>query len=227
MAQPFTVTVEDCVFCHWPVDAAALARSVPEWLTVETAAGDAWLTAIPHTVSAVTAFGVDLARPADSVTVRTYVRGPNDQRGLYFFAVVPEGPLSGAASAPVLRLPIVRGRLGRPPADDGVQRRTLDIDGQRVLDVQYTPTEAATPAPPDSLPTFLVERHRYFTDGPLGTRLVGSVGHEPWAVATADASVDGALTEALDLPEPLGDPIVHYSPGNDLSVAPPGPLWLD
>lgn len=227
MAQPFTVTVADCVFCHWPVEAAALSRSVPDWLTVETAAGDAWLTAIPHTVDGLSAFGVDLARPADSVTVRTYVRGPNDQRGLYFFAVVPEGPLSGAASAPVLGLPVVRGRLGRPPGDGHESRRTLTIDGQRVLDVAYTPAGDPTPAPPDSLPAFLVERHRYFTNGPLDTRLVGSVGHDPWAISAVDATVSGALTEALGLPDLLGEPIVHYSPGNDLSVAPPGPLWLD
>lgn len=226
VTAPLTVSVEDVCFCHWPVAADALARSVPDWLTVETIDGDAWLTAIPHTVAGISAFDVDLARPADAVTVRTYVRGPDDQRGLYFFAVVPDAPLT-AAAAPVLRLPVYEGRLGRSAVAGGQTRRTLDMDGQRVLDVSYTPDDGPAPAPPDSLTAFLVERHRFFTSGPLGGRLVGNVGHDPWPVAPAAATVTSALPAALNLPTPLGDPIVHYSPGVKLGVQPPGPLWLD
>lgn len=225
--KPFTVTVADACFCHWPVAADAVQRAIPEWLTVETAAGDAWLTAIPHTVTEIAAFGVNLARPAPALTVRTYVRGPNDQRGLYFFAVVPGGPLAGAAE-PMLGLPVQQGQHGRPPADDHDARRTLDIDGQRVLDVRYTAEAAeATPAPPDSLPAFLVERERFFTSGPLGGRLVGNVGHDPWPLSPVEATVSSSLSTALSLPDPVGEPLVHHSPGLELSVAPPGPLWLD
>ena len=226
MTRPLTVTVANVCFCHWPVDGDALARTVPDWLTVETAAGDAWLTAIPHTVSAISAFDFELTTPAEAVTVRTYVRGPNDQRGLYFFAVIPEAPLAATGAASVLGLPTYRGRHARPPADGDGDRRTLDLDGQRVLDVRYSPSDDASPAPPDSLAAFLVERHRYFTDGALGSRLEGSVGHDPWPLSRVDADVTSSLASPLGLPAPLDDPLVHYSPGVELGVSPPGPVWL-
>jgi len=225
--KPLTVSVEDVCFCHWPVDAGAVGRSLPSWLTVERADGDAWITAIHHTVAGVSAFGVDLSERAQSVTVRTYVRGPDDQRGLYFFAAFTTDRLASAAG-PLLRLPYRDGRPTRR-TDDGDYRteRSLDVDGRRALTVRYTPGDgAANPAPADSLPAFFVERFRVFGDGPLGTRFVGNVGHDPWRLGPVEASVEGDLLSRLDLPEPAGDPLVHYSPGNDLGVEPFRPLWL-
>jgi uncharacterized protein YqjF (DUF2071 family) len=226
--KPLMVRVEDVCFCHWPVDADALQRTLPDWLAIEEAAGEAWVTAIPHTVAGVSSFGVELGDPAESVTVRTYVRGPDGQRGLYFFAAFTADPLA-AAAAPLLRLPFRDGRLYRQAGDgDSPTVRTLDVDGRRALSVRYTPgDEPATTAPPDSLPSFFVERFRVFTRGPLGTKLVGNVGHDPWRLGPVEATVEGDLLSVLSLPAPVGDPLVHYSPGNELGVAPPRPVWLD
>ncbi|MDS0281688.1 DUF2071 domain-containing protein [Haloarcula onubensis] len=226
--KPLTVRVEDVCFCHWPVDPDELARAIPCWLTVERAADDAWITAIHHTVAGVSAFGVDLGNPAQSVTVRTYVRGPDGQRGLYFFAAFTTDPIASAAG-PLLRLDYRDGRVARRDADgDYRTERALDVDGRRALTVRYTPgDEPATTAPPDSLPAFFVERFRVFGEGPLGARVVGHVGHDPWELGPVESAVDGDLLSVLGLPEPVGDPLVHYSPGNELGVAPFRPLWLD
>jgi len=225
--RPLTVTVEDVCFCHWPVDAGALGRVVPDWLDVETADGDAWVTAIHHTVAGVSSFGLDLSEPAESVTVRTYVRGPDGQRGLYFFAAFTTDPVASTAG-PLLRLPYQEGSLARNSLAHGRTERTLDVGGRRVLTIEYESGDGdATSAPADSLPAFFVERYRVFAEGPLGSKLVAGVGHDPWPLGTVDATVDGDLLSALSLPEPAGEPLVHYSPGNALDVAPPGPLWLD
>ena len=226
--KPLTVRVEDVCFCHWPVDSDALGRAVPAWLSVERAAGDAWITAIHHTVAGVSTLGVDLGNPAQSVTVRTYVTGPDGQRGLYFFGAFTTDPIASAAG-PLLRLDYRDGRVTRRDADGEYRtERTLDVDGRRALTVRYTPgDEPATTAPPDSLPAFFVERFRVFGDGPLGTSVVGHVGHDPWALGPVEANVEGDPLSALDLPAPVGEPLVHYSPGNELGVAPFRPLWLD
>ncbi|MDS0276872.1 DUF2071 domain-containing protein [Halomicroarcula sp. S1AR25-4] len=227
--RPLTVVLADVCFCHWPVDADALSRSIPDWLTVETADGDAWVTAVAHTISGVSSFGVDLTGPVAAVTVRTYVRGPDGHRGVRFLAVYADDALTATVTEPALRLPYREGRLGRQ-TDDGEYRtrRTLDVDGRRVLDVRYTPGDGeTTTAPPDSLAAFLVERHRYFTTGGFGTHLVGSVGHDPWPLGTVDADVSGTLLPTLGLPDPAGSPLVHYSPGTELGLSPPRPLWLD
>lgn len=226
VVRPLTVTVADVCFCHWPVEAATLSRRVPDWLTVETMDEAAWLTAIPHTVSAISAFDVDLTTPTEAATVRTYVRGPNDQRGLYFFTVVPGAPIAATGATSLLGLPTRRGQHSRRPAKEYNKRRTLDVDGQRVLDLRYSPSDHASPAPPDSLAAFLVERHRYFTEGAIGNQLVGSVGHDPWSLSRVDACVDSLLPSALGLPAPLDDPLVHYSLGTELGVSPPRPVWL-
>lgn len=223
--QPFVVSVADVCYCHFPVDSDTLAQSVPDWLTVETAADSGWLTVIPHTVTGVTAFGINLARPAQAVTVRTYVRGPRDQRGLYFFAVFFAAPIPTAGRA-VLGLPVRDGRPRRSTTA-GQTRQTLETNGRRILDVQYpTETDAPSRAPADSLAAFLVDRDRFFTEGAFDERLQGDVGHDPWRVASLGADVTESLSAVLDLPEPDGAPLYHYSPGNDLSVAPPSPVWL-
>ena len=226
--KPLTVRVEDVCFCHWPVDPDVLDRAIPSWLSVERAADDAWITAIHHTVAGVSAFGVDLGNPAQSVTVRTYVTGPDGQRGLYFFAAFTTDPIASAAG-PLLRLNYRDGRVTRRDADgDHRTERTLDVDGRRALTVRYTLGDGpASPAPPDSLPAFFVERFRVFGDGPLGSRFVGNVGHEPWELGPVEATAEEDLLSVLDLPDAAGDPLVHYSPGNELGVSPFRPLWLD
>lgn len=225
--KPLTVRVEDVCFCHWPVDTDALERAIPPWLRVERAAGDAWITAIHHTVAGVSAFGVNLGTPAQSVTVRTYVTGPDGQRGLYFFAAFTTDPIASAAG-PLLRLNYRDGQVARRDADgDHRTERTLDVDGRRALTVRYTPGDDPAAAPPDSLPSFFVERFRVFGDGPLGAKFVGHVGHDPWELGPVEATVDDDLLSVLDLPDPVGDPLVHYSPGNELGVSPFRPLWLD
>lgn len=225
--QPFAVTVGDLCFCHWPVEADALARSVPDWLTVDTAAGSAWLTAVPATVTAIAAFGVDLTRPAETVTIRTPVRGPDDQRGLYHFAVVSDSTLAAATATPLPHLSLRRGQHSRTAVDSGDTRRRVHVDGQQLLTVTYRDTAEPTPAPPDSLASFLLERRRYFTPGPLGSRLCGNVGREPWPLAPVGADVSAALSSALAVPDPIGDPVCQYSPGTELHVDPPRPTWLD
>lgn len=222
---PLRTAIRDACFCHWPVDPDALARAVPDWLTVESVDGDAWVSAIAHTVERVETFGVSMTRPAPAVNVRTYVRGPSDQRGVYFFALFTDDRFTSETAARLLRLPYRHGRLTVDRRDDGTIQRRLDLAGQPALDVTYTPSgERGTPTPPDSLAGFLVERDRYFASGALGLRLSGSVGHDPWRLAPVDATVYGPLLEILDLPRPLGDPLVHYSRGLDIALAPPTPV---
>ncbi|MFC6865378.1 DUF2071 domain-containing protein [Halomicroarcula sp. GCM10025817] len=223
--SPLRTTLDDVCFCHWPVDPDAPRLVVPDWLTVEAVDGDAWISAVAHTVERVRAFGVDLTRPAAAVNLRTYVRGPTDQRGVYFLGLYTDDRFTREAAGRLLGLPYRRGRLAVRHGAGGSTRRTLDVDGRRALDVEYTPADSdGTTAPPDSLAGFLVERERYFATGPAGTRLVGSVGHDPWRLVPVEASVGSAPLELVGLEGAVADPLVHYSPGIEVSLAPPTPL---
>ncbi|MFC6973741.1 DUF2071 domain-containing protein [Halomicroarcula sp. GCM10025709] len=78
---PLSATLGPVSFCHWPVDRASVAGSVPEWAAVETADDTAWVTAVGYTVESVRAFGRSVGGPTEVVTVQVPVRGPTDQRG--------------------------------------------------------------------------------------------------------------------------------------------------
>lgn len=226
--RPLSITVDDGCFCHWPVDADALDRKLPSWLTAETFDGDAWVTAVAHTVRSVATFGLGVTTPAQWLPVRTPVRGPTGQRGVWFFAVFVDDEAVGTLAKHSLRLPYRSGDVERTPDDEYRTRRTLTVDGKQVLSLRYTPEDSEpSTAPPDSLAGFLVERRRYYTTGAFGTRLVGSVGHGGWPLTRGESAVDGSLLPALGLPEPAGEPLVHFTPGTELGLVPPGPLWLD
>jgi len=226
--RPLSITVSDGCFCHWPVEADALDRTLPSWLTAETADGDAWVTAVAHTVRSVTTFGLDVTTPAEWLPVRTPVRGPDGERGVWFFGVFVDDEAVGTLAKHSLGLPYWSGRLERTRDEEYRTRRTLTIDGEAVLSLRYTPVDGeASTAPPDSLAAFLVERRRYFTTGAFGTRLVGSVGHDGWPLTRGESVVGGSLLPALGLPEPVGEPLVHYTPGTELGLSPPRPLWLE
>ena len=223
--SPLEVALSDVCFCHFPVEPTALTRRLPEWLTVETIDGDAWVSAIPHTVAGVESFGLDLTRPADAVNVRTYVRGPNARRGLYFHALYTEDSFTSETASRVLRLPYRRGDLDSSRESARTRWRTLETGSECVFDVRYTVDDGdARTAPPDSLAHFLIERDRYFTSGTLGVSLSGSVGRDPWLLKSVDASVAGDLLSNLGLPPATGPPLVHYSSGTTMAVEPPLPL---
>ena len=227
-ARPLSITVDDGCFCHWPVEADALDRELPTWLTAETADGDAWVTAVAHTVGRVTTFGLDVGTPAEWLTVRTPVRGPEGQRGVWFFAVFVDDATVGTFAKHSLGLPYRSGQLERLSATEHRTRRTLDLNGKLALELRYTPgDDAGATAPPDSLAGFLVERRRYFTTGAVGTRVVGSVGHDGWPLTPVESAVSGSLLSALGLPEPAGKPLVQHTTGTELGLVPPVPLWLD
>ena len=53
-------------------------------------------------------------------------------------------------------------------------------------------------------------------------RRYGIAQHDPWVLHRATARVvDDELVAAAGLPQPVGEPLVHYSPGVDVRIGPP------
>ncbi len=53
-------------------------------------------------------------------------------------------------------------------------------------------------------------------------RRYGIAQHDPWVLHRATARfVDDGLVAAAGLPQPVGDPLVHYSPGVDVAIGRP------
>lgn len=111
--------------------------------------------------------------------------------------------------------------------------RRLSADAPAVFQARYRPTGPTSRAAPGTLASFCVEQFRYYVPAtdrridPLqatdaGVR-VGRIDRDPWDLTPAGATIHGnTLFKAAGLPAPTADPVVQYSPGFEMDVAPPG-----
>jgi uncharacterized protein len=212
----------DLLFVHWPVPADRLRPLVPAELDLDCLDGSTWITLIPFLI-------LD-SRPAPlpaavsvaflETNLRTYVRGPDGEPGIYFFSLE-------AAS----RSAVVAARLcyGLPYFHAVMSRR---VDGPRIaytsrrrsarpvtLEITWTVGEPREPARPGSLDHFLIERYcLYLRRRGLVRR--GRVRHSPYPLRAATVErLDESLLAAARLPSPLpAPPLCHHSPGVDVEI---------
>jgi uncharacterized protein YqjF (DUF2071 family) len=224
--RPLSVSLSDVYFVHWPVSAAAIDPLVPAWTEPDTFDGSAWVSAVAVAVDRFDTFGVPVREGVQSLNLRTYVTTPSLDRAVHFLSLDVNDRIAADSMRALFQLPTYSAELRRSPSEDDtdvvVQRR--DGSGARLRGA-FDPVGDPGTVAPDTLPSFLVNRERYVANGPFGTRLVGSVGHPPWRIQPADATLedrtilDAASIEAVDDP-----PLVHYSPGLDMAVGRLEPL---
>lgn len=224
--RPLTVTLSDVCFVHWPVAPTAVDAVVPDWVEPDTADGSAWVSALALSMDRFDVLGLPVREGLEGVNLRTYVRTPGGDRAVCFLSLDVTDRLAADTASAVFRLPYHDARIRRRREGDRtevVARRRSDSDARFTL--TFEPTGEPTTAAPDTLASFLVERNRYVTEGPLGTRLVGSVGHRPWPIQPADAVVaENTLLEAAGIDAVAGEPLVHYSPGVEMGIGALEPL---
>ncbi len=227
--EPLTVEVRDVCFMHWPVPEAHVDALLPDWLEPDVADGTAWISALPMRLASFDAFGVPVREDVEAVNLRTYVRSPSGNRGVYFCSLDATDRPAVEAARRLFRLPYYYADVDRTVDGDRTSVRATRRDGTRAtLAVAFEPSGHVQSAGPDTLASFLTERYRYFTAGPFGTRLVGSVGHDPWQLQSATASVtEDSLLGTVDLDGAEERPLVHYSSGARMRIGAPKPLAMD
>lgn len=226
--RPLTAALRDVCFLHWPVPEAAVADVVPDWLTPDVADGTAWVSVLSTEMRRVDVFGLPVRENVRAVAVRTYVRSPGGDRGVYFISMDVNDRLVADATSRLFRGPASSATIDRSKNGDEITIRATGC-GKRgdTFEVSYEPSGATQTASPDTLPSFLVERYRYFTEGAFDTRLCGSVGHGPWKLRTATASVaESDPVEGVGFQVDDTAPLAHYSDGVEMRIGPPAPLSL-
>lgn len=224
--RPLSASLSDVCFVHWPYPPAEVEALLPPWLEPDTEDGRAWVTALPLTMARFDLLGVPVRERVEGVNLRTYVRTSDGTRGVWFLSLDVDDRIAAETARSVFQLPYHRARIRRRTQGERtevVARRRGDGDAR--LAVTFEPEGEPLEPGPDTLPSFLIERHRYFTNGPLGTRLRGSVGHPPWPVQPATVAVaENTLLDAAGLGDPDDDPLVHYSPGVEMGIGALGPV---
>lgn len=201
-------------FLHWRYHPQAIKHLLPSDLTLDTWDGAAWVGVTPFLLTGLrppyTPALPWLSRFPET-NVRTYVRGPDGEGGIWFFTLEAARLAAVAGARSLYRLPYRW-------ADMRVTRseRIVDYDSQRKWPFGSAAlslsVQRGQPIIPDDFENFLTARYRLYTL--WGKRLAfAQIEHRPWPLHAARLlRLDQNLIQQSGVPPPHGVPIVHFSP---------------
>lgn len=208
-------------FIHWPYQPDHVQALLPDGLAADQHDGAAWVSLTPFVMANLRPLGLSVSVPPrlaqshrvfpktfPETNLRTYVRGPDGRDGLWFLSnEVGSALMLGAWT---LGVPYHLGDLSVSASDDVVSYVGSRRGGWPSYRLVMRPGEAITPSDRD---VWLTSRWRAYSRR-LGVIWQTPVDHEPWQLADATVeSLRETLTTAAGLPEPDGEPVVHFSSG--------------
>lgn len=218
------------LFVHWTIPPERLARHLPAGLPLDTWRGQAYLGLVAFVVenNRLTLMPpFPLFRHFYEVNLRTYVRPPGREPGVYFFSLDASNPFIAAAARTFYGLPYESARARFAKARFPGKPTTLSMSFRRSgaggeagagCSLLYTPSGGRAPAAPGTLASFLVERYVLYTVSGEDIHAV-RVHHQPYEVQGARIHrFEESLTAAAGLPPPGRPSHAHYARGVDVRI---------
>jgi uncharacterized protein len=209
-------------FLHWPYAPEVVDRVLPDGLEPDTFDGQAWIGIIPFRLT-VRIPGLPAAPWAsrfDEVNVRTYVRGPDGARGIWFLSLDAARLGAVLAARRTYRIPYMWSDTTSVERGSRIRYRVRRRWPAARADLDVTVERQGRVVDPSALERFLTCRWRLYSPRPLGLpadRIRFSstdVDHPPWPLHRAIVTrLDERLIQATGLPPPTGTPVAHHSPG--------------
>ena len=212
----------DLAFISWAYDVGDIGRLLPAGLEVDTFDGAGWVSLVPFrlTVRLPGLPAVPWASRFPEINVRTYVRGPDGRRGIWFLSLDASRLGAVVAARRTYRLPYMWSRTRIE--HDGETRRYTGRrrwpEGGAAWDLSVD--VGGEMGRVDDLHRFLTARWRLYSPRPLDlpARAVSfvttTVEHPPWPLRHARlAEGRESLLSAAGLTGPASAPIVAFSPG--------------
>jgi uncharacterized protein len=194
---------------------------VPAGLDLDLFAGQAWITLIPFLIAESRPAGVPslLAMRLLETNLRTYVRGPDGEPGIYFWSLDASSLLAVLAARLLYGLPYFPAAMSmrRDGARvDYASRRRLGKPAR--LEVTWTVGEPIGRAASGTREHFLIERYTLYAA--RGSRIHRArVRHRPYPLHRARVdTLTESLVSAAGLAAPEEAPLCHYSPGVDVDI---------
>jgi hypothetical protein len=208
-------------FLHWRYRPEAIRPVLPADVEVDLFDGAAWIGLTAFTVVGLRAPGLP-ALPWISqfpeTNVRTYVRGPDGERGIWFFSLEADrlAAVLGARISYALPYRWAEMRIRYRPGE--IEYTSRRHHGPGYANITIQPGQAIRP---NELERFLTARFRLYTR--IAGRLAfAQVHHAPWPLeAAAVLRLDQNVIEHSGVPVTVGEPVVHFSPGVDVRVGRP------
>jgi len=216
---------DQLTFLHWSYPSETVQALLPPGLTVETHEGQAWVGLVPFLMEVRSSRGNAWRWPFTfaETNVRTYVIGPNGERGVWFFSL--EATRMGAVptARSTYRVNYFWSKMSVERDGDRISyrsRRRWPGPRGAFSDVSVVIGDPYQPEELTDFDHYLTARwHMFGSWG--GTILHARAEHEPWPLHRATATWSQSLVEAAGLPAPSGDPVVHWSPGVDVKIGYP------
>jgi uncharacterized protein YqjF (DUF2071 family) len=230
---------ERLTFLHWAFEPAEVARLLPDGLTPDLHDGKAWVGLVPFYMVVATSGGrtAPWVSRFPETNVRTYVRDSDGHVGIWFFSLDAARFGAVAVARTTYRLPYywsamdVSGDDAALAKGDDPLRTPASIayrcyrrwpgPGTASSRVRVNIGDPYQPGELTEFDHFLTARWILFSAAGSRYRLARA-RHDPWPLRRAEATVvNDTLVRAAGLPVPQGDPLVHYSPGVDVTIGAP------
>lgn len=213
-----TMTAEDVLLLHWPVDPADLRPRLPSSLTLATFQDEAWLSVVAFRATNLRPRGVPerFGRSFPELRLQTYVRHRGTP-GRFFFSIDAGDALVAHLFRLTSRMPYVAADATVERAGDEVRVTSRREQGGTPPATFVADAVVDGAAREDSLADrdrdrWLAGHHRAF----------GAAGKTLWALdierdlpdlRPADVDIaENTLFEAAGLPSPTVDPVARYAP---------------
>jgi uncharacterized protein len=208
----------DLLLAHWPVDADALVKRIPEPLVLDTFRGSAWITVVPFRMEQVRPRGIPEAfgLTFPELNVRTYVRH-GERSGVWFLSLDASSMATVAIGRRLYGLPYFRAGMSMEQNGASFRFQSEREDGTAAFSATWRGGETVDTSP-GSLNEWLMERYCFYSRRSDGRVLRGDVHHRKWPVLDAVAQITRSRLDETHPGLRLGEPpaLLHSSPGVDV-----------
>lgn len=205
-------------FFHWRYTPEEIRGMLPSAVTLDTFDGSAWVGLTPFFLRGLRlpfAPALPWISRFPETNVRTYVRGPDGEPGVWFFTLEADRLAAVAGARSLYRLPYRWSAMRVERANGQVEYRS---ERHRPFRTAHTniAVEPGEPIKASEFDNFLTARFRLYTM--MGKRpAFAQIEHEPWPLHSGRIlQMEQTLVQDCGMRAPSGEPTVHYSP--DLKV---------
>ncbi len=207
---------------HWSFNPAAIRPFIPREFELDTFDDQAWIGVVPFLIRGSRFPAVPWRWGFPETNVRTYVRGPDGETGVWFFSLDAANPMAVLGARAAFGLPYMWSRMRVEAAGCRIRYHSERIwpHAPAALECAVETGETVPSREIGPLEVFLINRYRLYTRI-LGRVACGVVDHFPYPLARV---------QLLELRHNLfaveGSPVaVHYSPGVEVRISAPHPLY--
>jgi uncharacterized protein YqjF (DUF2071 family) len=218
-------TWHDLLFAHWSLAPDVLRALVPAPLELDERDGRAWLGITPFRVAGLRPRGgPPLPRLSSfpELNVRTYVTY-GGKPGIYFLSLDAARLAAVVAARRGYRLPYFHARMSASATGDRIDYASSRLPASgppAAFRGRYGPAGARLGLEDGSLERWLAERYCLYTVDAYGRALRADIHHHPWPLHPAHASIElNTMTAPFGI-ELEGDPLLHFSPRQDVLIWP-------